>query len=417
MRSSRAALLLLLMPADALAQIRVNPTGVNVNSMGPTTVFLAYGGIADHVPVEAFWCGRLVSAAPGVGSRCDPSTIYGRLPFRYDQSRANGSSFTDVMSIPPSVARLAYQDAAAGETSSFYYVRRFVSSSGRPDEYVAVTCRLTGGGARTPFALTSVTLAFDVDAPVLFVEPGTTPPNVSAEIHYNGTGTLRGRWEVVLPTDEPPSVVDRMTAASLPPEERGSQRTYTEVGRFAEFLPPNGRVLLPGPDASRLPTAAEGAYLVLLRIEASNDKEGDVDLRAIGAGTTVVHNGAVAGFPLPVLRYVVGAGSSELHGRRHTRALPLLLPRDGAAITRDSAFSVGWVEDREALLYRVEFAADDGTTAFSALLAGGSNAYQAPSFLAERIAGAAVRWRVLAFDSNGREMRRSAWRRLTWTTP
>ncbi|MGQ0639583.1 MAG: hypothetical protein ACT4P6_02265 [Gemmatimonadaceae bacterium] len=31
-----------------------------------------------------------------------------------------------------------------------------MSSGGAPDEYVAVTCRLTGGGARSPFSLTDV---------------------------------------------------------------------------------------------------------------------------------------------------------------------------------------------------------------------------------------------------------------------
>jgi len=38
--------------------------------------------------------------------------------------------------------------------------RRFVHGAGLgPDQYVAVTCRLTDGGARTPFALLDVRLA------------------------------------------------------------------------------------------------------------------------------------------------------------------------------------------------------------------------------------------------------------------
>ena len=36
-----------------------------------------------------------------------------------------GGTFTDIMSIPPNVARRAYDAAAAGATSTFFYVRRF----------------------------------------------------------------------------------------------------------------------------------------------------------------------------------------------------------------------------------------------------------------------------------------------------
>ena len=137
------------------AQIRVNPTGVNVNTQGATTAFLTFGGLRNQVAVEAFWCGELVSAAPSRGFRCDPTTLFGRLPIRYDLSRGQGAAFTDIMSIPPSISRRAYQEAQRGKKSSFFYVRRFVSTIGGPDEYVAVTCRLAGGGARVPFSLTS----------------------------------------------------------------------------------------------------------------------------------------------------------------------------------------------------------------------------------------------------------------------
>ncbi len=54
-------ILLLLSSTFALpgfAQIKVNPTGVNVNTNGATTVFLSFGRLVDQVPVEAFWCGE-----------------------------------------------------------------------------------------------------------------------------------------------------------------------------------------------------------------------------------------------------------------------------------------------------------------------------------------------------------------------
>jgi hypothetical protein len=131
----------------------VNPVGVNVNVQGATSVFLTFGGVAGYEALDATWCGTLVPAAPDVGVRCAPGTIFGQLPARFDLSRTSGTGgFTDIMTIPPSVARRAYQAAERGENSAFFYVRRFRSLSGGPDQFVAVTCRLTGGGARTPLA-------------------------------------------------------------------------------------------------------------------------------------------------------------------------------------------------------------------------------------------------------------------------
>ena len=397
------------------SQIRVNPTGVNVNTQGATTVFLTYGGLRSQVAVEAFWCASLISATPARGSRCNPATIFGRLPIRYDLSKSSAGLLNDVMSIPASVARRAYQDAERGNTSSFYYVRRFVSSTGAADEYVAVTCRLAGGGARVPFALTDVAVSFDVQTPVLFVEPDATVPTLDAEIAYNGTGRLRGRWEVVLPGDERPATNDLLTEATLPPEARGTQRRYTELQRFNVFLPPTGRVVLPGPDVTRIPTTVEGTYLILLRIEATDDKEADSD-RSVGtAGAGVVHSGAVAGFPMPVLRYVVGAATSDVPSTR-SEELTLLLPRDRAAVLRDSALTVSWLEDRHAALYRVEFETEDGTSVLSAVAAAGAVTYQPPPFLFERANSRAIRWRVSSLGFNGAALRRSRWRTFNFAS-
>ena len=101
------------------AQIKVNPTGVNVNTNGATTAFITFGGLGAFRPIEAEWCGELVSAAPDVGLKCDPSTIFGRLPIRLDQSRLSGvGGFTDIMSIPPSVsARVRTTYFESGEIS------------------------------------------------------------------------------------------------------------------------------------------------------------------------------------------------------------------------------------------------------------------------------------------------------------
>lgn len=398
--------------APAAAQIRVHPTGVNVNSQGATTVFLTYGGLNGYRPVEALWCGRLVPAAPDAGLRCDPATILGSLPLRYDQSTLGSASLTDIMSIPPSVVRRAYQTAEAGGDSGFFYVRRFTRLGGGPDQYVAVTCRMAGGGARVPFSLLDVELGFAVDQPVLFVKNGDRAPAVRARITYNGTGRLRGRWEVVMPGEDLPTSRDLLTESTLPREERGTQRRYTELGRFNVFLPPGSRpYVLNGPDPRRLPTSAEGLYYLLLRIEASDDKEGDSSLVSAGAGEGIVNTGAVAGFPMPALRYIVGGDRSAPIDGGAPGDLLVLAPSEGAVRPASDAV-VAWVDLPQADVYRVELEDVNRQRVFSALVQRGIGAYRLPPFVKDRVAGGTVRWRVVAVDVSGREVRSSTWHHL-----
>ncbi len=394
------------------AEIRRNPNGVNVNSQGPTSVFVTFGGLDDQVPVEATWCGELISAAPDIGQRCDPSTIFGRLPVRFDQSKlsSNSAVFTDIMSIPPSVARRAYQAAASGETSSFFYVRRFVSTTGGPDEFVFVTCRLAGGGARVPLALLDVQVRFAGEETVEAVDRGGLLPDSVAEIAYNGTGRLRGRWEVVLPGEEPPSSRDLLTAASLAPEERALQRRFNVINRFDVFLPPTGRTVLPGPDPKRLPTQLDGLYQVLLRVEASDDKEGDSSLAAAGAGNGVIHSGAVAGFPMPVLRYAVGSAGGLTAVRS---GLELLLPEPGYTLS-SAALDFEWSQSNDAALYRLEIRDPRGALLHQAVLQQGIGKYRAPDWIAVRGSGGTATWRVVVVSSDGRDAAAAPWREIVF---
>jgi hypothetical protein len=411
-RSPLAAVIALLLAGTAGAQIRVNPTGVNVASQGATTVFLTFGGLSSsQVAAEAFWCGELVDARPDLGLRCDPTTLFGELPLRFDLARPSGTgALTDIMTIPPSVARRAWQAAAAGRVASFFYVRRFVDRRGGPDVYVAVTCRLTAGGAGVPLALTDVRVAFDADAPVVALGPDETAPPLFADVLYTGTGRLQGRWEVVRPGEDPPDDEDLLPEASLPLERRGVQRRWTPLARFDVFLPPNGRTRVPGPDPAVLPRDVDGTYLVLFRVEASNDPDARSDLAAVGAGATTVSSGAVAGFALPTLRYVVGSGGATVNDRGG-RALALLRPALGATVTGGATFA--WTPLPTARRYRLEVERADGTPVFEALVAGDVAAYRAPPVLAERAGTGPLRWRVRAVDALGREVARSGWRALT----
>ncbi|MEZ4455371.1 MAG: hypothetical protein R2882_02290 [Gemmatimonadales bacterium] len=407
-RSTLAALGAVLAPlAAGTAQIRVNPTGVNVNAQGATTVFLTFGGVSGYEAVEAFWCGELIAAAPAVGLRCDPGTIFGSLPLRYFRAGASGvGGFTDIMTIPPSVARRAYQAAEGGATSSFYYVRRFRPVAGGADQYVAVTCRLTGGGARTPLSLTDVRVAFVPGANLLQVAQGAPMPPLEARISYTGTGRLVGRWEIVAPGEELPTADDLLTEATLPLERRGTQRRYPQLSRFNIFLPPTGSVTLAGPDPSRLPTQTDGVYLVLLRIEASADKEGDSNLASAGAGSGVVTSGGVAGFPMPVLRYLVGSGG-DISAVEGAGTVTLLAPEvDGSVAAGGALFT--WAEAPGAGRYRIEFVSENGERSFAALVPAAVAGYRAPPWLAERLGTAAFRWRVVATDVLGRPVATSA---------
>lgn len=416
---------LALAAGPAAAVTGVNPFGVNVRSSGPTTVFLSFQDLdPGETAVEAFWCGELLPALMAANpalqlpvpvqnaNPCLPGTVYGRLPLVLDRSRPSSSgvlaNLTDIMTIPASVARRAYQDARTGLNSAFFYVRRFSGPAG--DRYVVVTCRMAGGGARVPLALMDVRLAFQVDGvrpTVLLLERGQTPPPVAVRILHNGNGVLRGRWEIVRPGDPEPTEDDLLTEATLPPELRAQQRRWALVQRFEHVLPPTGDVTLPGPDPARLPVDADGAYKLLLRIEASDDKEATSNT----GGGRLALAGGVAGFPMPVLRYVVGGTVSADAASGDAPAL--LAPADAAELTAPLAFA--WADPQAAALLRLEVqTATDGRPAevLSAFVRPGTGRYDAPPWFTDAQRGRTLRWRVVALDLEGRAVGASAWRAL-----
>jgi len=406
------SLLAVLITTALAQQITVSPSSVNAYSQGSTTAFLTYGGLTNKRPVDACWCGELMPAAPDIGFKCNPATVFGCLPVRYNQSRLSGNSaYTDVMSIPSSVARRAYLDAASGAESTFFYVRRFASTVGGLDEFVPVTIRLSGSGAGVPFSLADVKLSFAGDKPVLLVKAGEKLPPIRAEITYTGTGRLKGRWELVKPGDEPPSDRDLLTEGSLPVEERVLRRRYAELSRFNVYLPPTGKYVLPGPETWRLQNPVEGVYLVLLRIEATDNGDGNSDLGAVGAGPAVANSGAAAGFPIPGLRYYVGAdGGGNRTVDQTPASVSLISPADNAIVRREDRLEFRWSEMKGAALYRLEVETSDGASVLSAMLLSGVAAYRAPSWLREKRKADNLRWRVVVLDRTGTPIEQTSWR-------
>jgi len=413
MRALFFSILLVLSCTVSLAQtISVSPRDVNAYSQGATSVLLTFGGLINKRPAEATWCGALMPATPDVGLKCDPATVFGRLPARYDQSvRSGTNAFTDIMSITPQVARRAYLDAVRGSTSTFFYVRRFVSILAGPDEFVPVTIRLSGNGARVPLSLTDVKLTWGIGKPILFVKTGEKLPRFAAEISYTGTGRLKGRWEIVKPGETPPQPRDLLTEATLPIEERGTQKRYTEITRFNLYLPPTGKIVLPGPEVWRVDESLNGLYLVLLRIEASDDKEGDTDLASAGAGSGVVHGGAVAGFALPTLKYYVSNGSAAQATTANSGLLQIA-PDDRVVLRPEKPVNFTWSPIDSAVTYHFELQDLQGTPLLSAILLAGTVSYSAPSWLTEKVGPVIVRWRVAAFSNLSTQIAATDWRSL-----
>jgi len=418
LRAALAAIALLASSADAINA--VNPTGVNVRSNAPNTVFITFQGLeTSERAIEALWCGTV---QPGIGAGsvvssdpCVPGTVFGRLPLNFDRSRPSQGvgqrNFSDVMVIPASVVRRAVQEGIEGKNSDFFYVRRFTGGSGG-DKWAVVTCRLGAGGARTPLALIDVKLAFagQADPTQLYVlRSGERLPRFSADIQYNGSGQLKGRWELVRPGDSEPDVNDLLTEATLPLEARGLQKRYLTVGRFSHFVVPNGTLRLDGPDPAQLDTRIEGPYQVLLRIEASDDKEANSEI----GGGQVVKTGGIAGFPMPTLRYVVGDVAAVANGASSStaqRALDLMLPLGDAAVDATRSVTFEWIEVSGATSYRVEV--ESGGKLVIASVVQGTRYAPPPTWIATRVQGGAL-WRVTALDAGGRALAQSATRRFS----
>lgn len=392
-------------------EIKVSPSSVNAYSQGATSALLTYSNVKNKQSVESCWCSEVVPAAPDLGLKCNQAKVFGCLPTRYNQGRlSNNSSYTDVMSIPPSVARRAYLDAASGNEATFFYVRRFVSTTGGADEYVPLTIRLSGNGAGVPFSISNVKLKFAVDKPVLLLKADEKIPQIQAEITYTGTGRLKGRWEIVKPGEELPTDRDLLAEAALPIEERGLQRRYTQLSRFNIYLPPTGRFTLQGPESWRLKNPVEGMYLVLLRLEATDNNEGNSNVAALGAGTGVVQSGAVAGFSLPVLRYYIGSGGSLSTADQVT--LSLLSPTNNVLLPANRNVEFRWRESEGVAFYRVELETAPGQALLQAIVLPSVGFYRAPSWLKEKVVAGAMRWRVVALDVTGKPLSETDWRNL-----
>lgn len=408
-----------------------HPTGVNINANGVSTVLITFQNLApNEVPVDAFWCGDVTASGVVVGTNpCVPGTLLGHLPRQFDLSTITGGAtplpagqgkkksfavhrnLTDVMSIPIAVIRRAYQQAKKGDSSEFFYVRQFENNGVMT--YVTVTCRMGGGGARTPLALTKVDLDFEESSSrrsITLVKQNEQLPEFSAQVNFTGAGLLKGRWEIVLPGDVEPALFDLLSEASLAPEQRPLQKRYRLISRFQKFLAPNGQTVIEGPDPRLLPTTEKGAYRILLRIEASRDVE--------SISNTLVGNldsGGVAGFPMPTLRYFVG-DTAQYEPTKKYAPVSLLLPMNKEAVDANQVmFSWFGLRDNKGVAsYKIEFFEnnDEKKMLASSILKPDETSYKPVKTVLMKLNNPFI-WRVVAMDKEGKVLSSSKLRQLS----
>ena len=119
----------------------------------------------------------------------------------------------------------------------------------------------------------------------------------------------------------------------------------------------------------------------------------------------VVHSGGVAGFPLPTLRYFVGAGGTVLAAGSKT--LALLLPDENAFVRSTVPIDFTWSEVEGAAYYQLDLEDMSGGVLLSAVALQGAAFHRAPSWIAAKaLKGgrepAEIRWRVTAFDERAK---------------
>lgn len=406
---------------------------VYINSAGGSVPIVHR--LANSPSNNAFFCGRLTGtndASPGVQSAgggllipvCDltaDTTNFGivratssHLQVIGGGAGVPGSGSYENLYVPPSITRLASAQARAGGHPYFYFVREFQSFSG--SVYRIVRIRLMGNSALIPLTFTDVRLAFnpDTQAQTLgFFERGQALPSIGATIYYNGTGLLRGRWEVVEPGDSEPQNLELMTEASIPVTQRGQARRYREVGRFNMLLPAGSSVRIPGPDPKNLPSQLEGAYQILLRIEADYSNDPFInDPRARAGG--------IAAFAMPVLRYFVGAQAGRTAQMRavERQRIDLIYPIAGQVFWPQELLGFQWQKAEKAAFprsYRLEFSRRGNSTQSnqkisSFLVRGDQDHFVIPHWLKSRLGTEPMRWRVIALDEGGIQTSASEWR-------
>lgn len=297
----------------------------------------------------------------------------------------NGGSGSGIVTETVLIPRHVTEQAVRAGSATLFYTRSFTDTQAAGSGTVAITIASSSGGA---LSIARLSLAFDDGAPVRLVSRGDAL-RAAIAIGFNGSGLLRGVWEVAGPTST------------------AGQAVFRPLSTIQQYFAGTSPRTLSSP---RLPTDAGGLYLLRFRIT-----EPATALEA------------------PVIRYFVGTG--EPGERAPALPVTLLGPSNGAYLVRDTEFA--WQPVRGARVYQLEIyarprAPEDalpnlggdsaasaeprlpGTAPITGVLVAGDRTRAKLSSTA-RVhleAGQVLLWRVRALDGNGTVVGESAVREM-----
>lgn len=378
----------------------------SVSASGLAVVSIRYAVLGSDTPLGGQFCTQLALDVPANGianaSPCTEGSVLGQITD--SNFMAAGTTGRELLQIPSGITQLAYQRAVSSGRSQWYFVRQFASGV-----YAVQKLRLSGQSANRVLTLTRAELAFregrSAQAVAVVPVDGRVAP-MSAVLDYQGSGLLRGRWEVVQPGDPEPTSLDLTPEAALSTSQRLQQQRYTTVGRFEQMIGAGSRLTVMGPPTAQLPTGTPGRYLILLRLEATpTNTRGDIDTPGL--------DGGAAAFPMPVLTYYV-QGASTAHAPLPKALQPLatieLQPMPRA--TEPGLLQLRWKPLEQAALYRIEITDERGELVFAARIKADESSYQVPTRQLGATTGQ-MSWRVMALDAQGQVVARSVLTRLS----
>jgi hypothetical protein len=290
-----------------------------VSPSADTSVNITYDMDDLDVPATGFYCssvnGSVFKATPTLP--CPRDAIFSTESSSSNFRMLSREKAQETINVPAAVSLYMYQRLRPAGTTVFYFVRSFTAGGGK---YVAVPLRLSGAPSQTPLSLNRVELAFTSGGgrqPMRVVQRDASVGPLSATVDYQGTGVLKGRWEVVQPGDPEPTDLDLTAEASLDPQQQLQQQRFLQVGSFEQSLYAGRRVVVPGPAPDALPTSMPGRYLVLWRPEATASN-------SVSGRELQIPLGGMAGFLMPTLSYyVVEQTKSDKSNNKPGQALTL----------------------------------------------------------------------------------------------
>lgn len=149
-----------------------------------------------------------------------------------------------------------------------------------------------GAAGIEPIKIQSIQLSFgpaDVGPNVKFVKPGTALPTFHAYFRYQGTGSVRGRWELALPGEPSPDARARVPEQQMTAEARAAVQRYQLLDTFNITLPALSTHRLPAPDAKKIPRDLVGKYHIVLVLEEVTSFGKNAPQSAIGIRPLQIH--------------------------------------------------------------------------------------------------------------------------------